>query len=176
VKYFPVRGRCHFVDTWGAPRSGGRAHKGVDIYADEGTPAVAVETGWATASEGGLGGLGVNVITSDGTRFYYGHLSGWHGTFPRRVQAGERLGGVGSTGNAAGGPPHLHFQVHPQGGEAVNPVPLIETLPQVNSTDFLSWAPGKKTKKKTTRETDVGGGVAILFILWALMSRRKNHG
>lgn len=178
MKYFPVRGRCNYVDTWGAPRSGGRTHQGVDIFAEEGTPVVAVEDGTATTSDGGLGGRGINLRTSDGTRYYYGHLSNWANGFPRKVSAGELIGFVGATGNAEGGPAHLHFQAHPLGGDPVNPSPLLESLPQAGSLEFLEWAPKKpkKQKKPTLTDSEWGaGGAAALLFLWAMMNRGK-HG
>ena len=179
-RVFPVYGHVTFSDTWGEPRSGGRAHKGVDIYADYETPVVAVEAGWATRSESPLGGRGVNITTSDGTRYYYAHLAGWQGTLPRHVAEGEWIGGVGDTGNAQGGPPHLHFEIHPHGGDAVNPFPLIEHLPQAGAeVPFADTAqptfetkPKPKTKKEAPKEApssgvDSGLGMFLLFLLLA---------
>ena len=74
----PVQGPHHFRDSWGAPRSGGRTHKGVDMMADRGTPLVAIESGTVgRLRDGGLGGITVWLIGDSGTEYYYAHMNGW---------------------------------------------------------------------------------------------------
>lgn len=129
---FPVEGDHDFVDTFLAPRMVGtryvHRHQGTDVFAEAGTPLVAVERGIVgRVGEVTLGGLRVWLIGESGTNYYYAHLSGFApdlepGQF---VEAGTVLGYVGNTGNALSTPPHLHFQVHPGGGSAVNPHPLL---------------------------------------------------
>lgn len=131
VRFCPVDGVTAFSDTWGAPRSGGRTHQGVDMLAVRGTPAVAIEAGTvARLRSGGLGGVTVWLRGDSGDSFYYAHLDGWAPGLSRgkRLAGGEVLGFVGTTGNAPASIPHLHFEHHPGGGGAVNPYPLVRSL------------------------------------------------
>lgn len=119
----PVGGPSVYVDSWGDPRSGGRRHEGVDMEAERGTPVVAVRSGTAEFKRSRLGGNSVWLVTPAGERFYYAHLDAWEGD-SRAVVAGEVIGYVGQTGNAAGD--HLHFEVR-LGDRAINPYPLVRS-------------------------------------------------
>jgi murein DD-endopeptidase MepM/ murein hydrolase activator NlpD len=121
----PVAGPTAYADTWGAPRSGGRRHQGVDMISPAGTTLVAVESGSVTMKTNNLGGNVVWLNGNSGTRYYYAHLSAWEGG-SRSVSQGEVIGYVGATGNA--GVNHLHFEVHPGGGVAVNPYPYVRAV------------------------------------------------
>ena len=118
----PVAGPNAFGDTWGAPRPGGRKHDGVDMMSPAGTPLVAVVAGAATMRTNVLGGNIVSLMGVDGNRYYYAHLSSWEGS-SRSVSAGEVVGYVGATGDTTAN--HLHFEIHPGGGAAVNPYPTV---------------------------------------------------
>lgn len=126
---FPVAGPTDFSDTWHAPRSGGRLHEGTDLFAAEGTPLRSVERGVLTrVGHGALGGTKLWLVGESGTHYYYyAHLSGFAPgvTDGLVVDAGAVIGYVGHTGNARTTPPHLHFEVHPGGGPAVDAYPLL---------------------------------------------------
>lgn len=126
----PVQAPCTYRDTFGDPRSGGRTHEGVDIMADEGNELYAVVDGEISKiyDNYSLAGNGLRIALPDGTYFFYAHLL-------RRapgievgtdVVAGQLVGYVGETGNA--GTPHLHLEIHPQGGAAINPYPIVNQI------------------------------------------------
>lgn len=121
----PIAGPRAFADTWGAARSGGRSHEGVDMMSPGGTPLVAVEAGSANFSTNRLGGNAIWLTGASGTKYYYAHLSSWEGS-SRSVSQGEVIGYVGATGNTTAN--HLHFEVHPGGGRAVNPYPYVRRV------------------------------------------------
>jgi murein DD-endopeptidase MepM/ murein hydrolase activator NlpD len=116
----PVNGPVHFTDSWGDARSGGRRHQGTDMMAPYGTPVVAPVGGVVSTSSSGAGGLTVELVGSDGTTYKGMHLARYAGA-SGQVASGTVIGYVGSSGNARGGSPHLHFQMHPGGGAPVNP-------------------------------------------------------
>ena len=120
----PVAGPVSFVDSWGDARSGGRGHQGTDMMADYGTPTVTPVCGTVEHRGSSLGGLSWYVHGDDGNTYYGTHLSGYENEGAGWVAAGTVIGYVGDSGNAAG-TPHLHFEVQPGGGSAVNSYPLV---------------------------------------------------
>lgn len=126
----PVEGVAarRIADTWGAARSGGRRHQGVDIFAKRGTPVRSATRGVVMdINDYGLGGKHVWIIGPGGERHYYAHLDGFAPGMARfdRVAPGTLLGFVGDTGNARGTPPHLHYGIYAAAG-AHNPWPLLQ--------------------------------------------------
>ena len=121
---FPVQGagRRDIGSRYGDPRNGGsRSHRGVDIFAPRGTPALAAAEGRVTrVGTNRLGGNVVHLRSDDGLSFYYAHLERQTVGSGARVRAGETVGEVGNSGNARTTPPHLHFGVF-HAGEAVDP-------------------------------------------------------
>jgi murein DD-endopeptidase MepM/ murein hydrolase activator NlpD len=123
----PVQGGAAFIDSWGFPRSGGRTHKGVDMFAKRGTRTPAVTSGTVKMRTVNLGGIVAYLYGDDGNKYYYAHLNGYPDDLRdgQRVQRGQAIGFVGNTGNAEGTSPHLHFEIRPGGGSAVNPYPTV---------------------------------------------------
>ena len=115
---FPVYGTASFGDSFGGPRPNvpGGWHHGEDIFAAAGTPLLAVADGTLhTIGFNKIGGYRVWLRDTQGNEFYYAHLSAYSplAVEGRSVQAGDVIGFVGDTGDADGGAPHLHFEIHP---------------------------------------------------------------
>lgn len=125
----PVQGGAAFINSWGFPRSGGRTHKGVDMFAKRGTPTPAVTGGTIKMRTVNLGGTVTYLYGDDANKYYYAHLNGYPDGLRdgQRVERGEAIGFVGNSGNAEGTSPHLHFEIRPSGGSAVNPYPTVRS-------------------------------------------------
>lgn len=125
-----INGRCpvpnaSFTDTWGAPRSGGRTHKGTDLMAPYGSPIYAVASGTIRSAHSSAGGISLYLNADNGETYFYAHNSKNLVT-SGRVQAGDLIARVGSTGNA-GGTNHLHFE-REVGGRSVNPYAFLRSI------------------------------------------------
>jgi peptidoglycan LD-endopeptidase LytH len=125
----PVKGPVRIGQGWGAPRDGGRRrHQGIDLLAPAGTPLVAVTSGTITRlsnTDRGRGGISLWLRDAHGTAYYYAHNHHNLVHLGQQVQAGQLLARVGISGNAKGGPPHLHFQLHPDSGGPVSPDAVV---------------------------------------------------
>ena len=139
LQVFPMQGRCNFSDTWGQARSGGRSHEGTDVIGPKGLALYAVVDGVITKTYVGAanGGTALRLTAADGTYFYYAHLDSFAPGIAAGtpVRAGQIIGFSGDTGNA--GTPHLHFEVHPRGGAAVNPYPILKAIDACSVTEVL---------------------------------------
>ncbi len=118
----PVPGGTFFND-WGFPRSGGRTHVGNDLFAPRGTPVFAPVAGFVHHYTGTIGGLQFRLDGEDGHRYIGTHMEAFGES--GNVRAGAIIGFVGDSGNAIGSRPHLHFEVHPNRGEPINPFPTL---------------------------------------------------
>lgn len=120
---FPVHGRVRVADDFGGPRAIG-PHQGNDLFAPFGAPVLAVADG--TLNRVGtlpISGNRLWLQTDRGDAFFYAHMSAFapDAVNGRRVQAGTLLGFTGNTGNAEPTPPHVHFEIHPGDGAAIDP-------------------------------------------------------
>ena len=127
------------ADTWGGARDGGRRHQGTDIFAERGTPVLSATDGIVVRiGDFGIGGRHAWVLGPGGERHYYAHLDDWAPGLQTGdvAQPGTLLGFVGTTGNAQGTPPHLHYGIYGADG-ALNPWPLL----QVGAVDAVRKRP-----------------------------------
>ncbi|RFN59492.1 M23 family metallopeptidase [Marixanthomonas ophiurae] len=139
---FPVSGATNknIQSYWGATRDGGkRSHEGVDIFAERGTPILAVTDG-RISSTGNRGLGGKQVWLRDGlfgSSVYYAHLDSIATSSGKRVKRGDTLGFVGNTGNAKTTAPHLHFGIYKGYSGAINPLPFIkkQEIPEVKNAN-----------------------------------------
>jgi murein DD-endopeptidase MepM/ murein hydrolase activator NlpD len=127
---FPVQGLANWTDDFGAPRDGPppHPHQGNDLFTQFDTPVRAPADGVVRFASEDLGGLAAYVTTPDGTYYYMAHLDSFATDLASgaAVTQGRIVGYAGDTGNAKGGPPHVHFEIHPRGGPAVDPKPIID--------------------------------------------------
>ena len=128
----PLQGPCGYGDSWGAARGAGRTHEGIDMFAVPGQYVYAVTDGVLTRRAWDQPGLRagnawwLRSADGSGTSYFYAHLSAFAPDLEvgSTVKAGQIIGFVGATGNAAG--PHLHFEIHPNGGRAINPYASVK--------------------------------------------------
>ena len=154
---YPVYGPSSFVDTFGAPRGdvSGGWHHGDDIFAPLGAPILACADGLVfSVGWNDVGGNRLWLRDSQGNEFYYAHLSAFSplARDGLQVKAGSVLGFVGNTGDAAGTPTHLHFEVHPASlifmgyDGAVDPTAYLtawQHLQDVHFQNIAGWVPAE---------------------------------
>ena len=152
---FPVYGPSSFIDTYGAFRGDvpGNWHHGDDIFAPLGAPILACSDGIVfSVGWNEIGGNRLWLRDEQGNEFYYAHLSAFSPLAKngKHVKAGDVLGFVGNTGDAAGTPTHLHFEVHPASlifmgyDGAVDPTAYLTAwkhLQDVRFQNVAGWVP-----------------------------------
>jgi LysM repeat protein len=113
-----------FFNDYGFPRSGGRFHEGIDLFAERDTDVLAPVSGRVEFKIGSIGGMQFNLYGDDGATYIGSHMDSFGAA--GYVAAGTPIGTVGDSGNAIGSRPHVHFEIHPDDGPAVNPYPYLE--------------------------------------------------
>jgi murein DD-endopeptidase MepM/ murein hydrolase activator NlpD len=124
---------CAVLDNFADARSASRTHEGEDIVSALGTEIYAVTDGTLTrqtidgAASSSLSGNAWTLTAADKTYYFYAHLSAFKDglSIGSKVARGDVIGYVGDTGNPGPGNYHLHFEIHPRGGAAVDPLPLL---------------------------------------------------
>ncbi|MFL5795779.1 MAG: M23 family metallopeptidase [Actinomycetota bacterium] len=117
-----------YVDSWGAARSGGRHHEGTDVMAPHGARVFAFVNGVVSRESSSTnGGIQLYLQGDNGVEYFYAHLSGYAVGTGTRVRAGQLIAHNGQTGNARYTAPHVHFEVHLNGGP-VNPYPYLRRV------------------------------------------------
>ncbi|MCY7333123.1 MAG: peptidoglycan DD-metalloendopeptidase family protein [Pseudanabaena sp. CAN_BIN31] len=103
----------------------GKIHAGIDIAGPVGTPILAAASGvvdYAQWNDGGYGNM-IDIRHADGTVTRYAHMNELHVKEGQTVSQGQLIGGMGSTGFSTG--PHLHFEIRPNGGSAIDPMTFL---------------------------------------------------
>jgi len=160
-------------------------HRGTDILAPAGSPILAVEQGVAWSDIDPKGGKVVYLIGESGAHYYYAHLQEWALKLisatreqPWPVEAGDVIGKVGTTGNAAGRPPHIHFQmkfVGLVGQTQVNPYPdLVMADPKREHVRPRYVGPGERLQSAVTDAVSTGiSGLGLIALIWLIARSRK---
>lgn len=139
---FPVYGESGYSNDWGAPRQHTGTHEGTDVFASTGTPVLAVTDGTLyRVGTRRVPGNRMWLRSPEGDTFFFAHLAAFahDARNGKRVRAGDVIGFVGSTGDAELTPPHLHFEIHPQDGEAVNPYPFLRAWEKRRDVPSAAW-------------------------------------
>ena len=180
--HFPVAGMADYRDDWWEARFGPpfHLHQGTDIFGARGTPVRAPYAGVVRYEDGGLGGKGAYVTQPDGTFYYMAHLDGFAKNLRNGspVKQGDVVGYLGDSGNALGGTPHVHFEIHPRGGAAVNPKPILDAwlneainnasaLLAANSVGVSRAVTGAGVLRRFDGQSPSTAGRAVGPLLWA---------
>ena len=176
---FPVYGPASFGDSFGAPRPNipGGWHHGEDIFAPLGTPLLAVADGTLhTIGFTPIGGYRLWLRDDAGNEFYYAHLSAYSplAVEGRRVKAGDVIGFVGDSGDAEGGSPHLHFEIHPAAMVGLGYDGVIAPYPILlawRRAEDISFAAGRVYVPTGTGSAEAPPPGAVLLVADDIASR-----
>ena len=169
---FPVYGPSAYVDSFGSPRGdvSGGWHHGDDIFAPLGAPVLAVADGTVfSVGWNDVGGWRLWLRDSQGNEFYYAHLSAYTALAVdgRHVRAGDVLGFVGNTGDAATTPFHLHFEVHPVSllflgyDGAVNPTKYLDAWKRLEDIRIRAAVPFQSLPAAATSNAPTPGAILL---------------
>jgi hypothetical protein len=163
---FPIAGPTTWVDDWLYPRyvPSFHLHKGLDMFAASGTPVRAPFDGTLRLSDGAVGGLAAYVTMSDGTYVYMAHLSAYASdkSTGQQVRQGDVVGFVGDTGNARGGSPHVHLQLHPKGGNPAPPKPMVDAWLADATKEASQVVSAARAARNPVAVTEAGASVTAL--------------
>lgn len=152
---FPVAGVAWYSDDWMAPRFTPffHLHEGLDIFADFGTPIRSPDRGIVSRTTSGpIGGTGLWMTARDGTQYYFAHLQAYAPGMEAgvHVEVGTVLAFAGDSGNAQGGAPHLHFEIH-RGGRPIPPKPTVDRWLLEAQNQAAAWVDARVSNSAAER-------------------------
>ena len=172
---FPLLGLANWNDDWLDYRAGPpvHAHQGTDIFSAFDTPVRSPVDGIVRFEDAGLGGKGAFVTAPDGTYYYMAHLNSFNAELGNgaAVKQGHVIGYNGDSGNAKGGTPHVHFEVHPGGGAAVNPKPFLDAWLQQAMDQVPALIASFQPKPAEGTVEEIDGGVPQILMTTGLTRR-----
>ena len=172
---FPLLGLANWNDDWLDYRAGPpvHAHQGTDVFSAFDTPVRSPVDGTVRFEDAGLGGKGAFVTAPDGTYYYMAHLNSFSAELGNgaAVKQGQVIGYNGDSGNAKGGAPHVHFEVHPGGGAAVNPKPFLDTWLQEAMDQVPALIESFRPKPAEGTVEEIDGGVPQILMTTGLTRR-----
>ena len=172
---FPLLGLANWNDDWLDYRAGPpvHAHQGTDIFSAFDVPVRSPVDGIVRFEDAGLGGKGAFVTAPDGTYYYMAHLNSFNAELGSgaAVKQGQVVGYNGDSGNAKGGAPHVHFEVHPGGGAAVNPKPFLDIWLQQAMDQVPGLIASFQPKPPEGTVEGIDGGVPQILMTTGLTRR-----
>lgn len=173
----PVAGvtASDLTDTWGAPRSGGRQHQGIDIIRPIGTPVLAAAAGTVKSNfssgqpcnkPNAPAPRSIQIRGTDDNNYYYGHVDQIFVQANQQVAAGDIIGTVGETGNACHSTPHLHFSINEGRDNVMNPYPLLSGARSLSINDFAGFLDGSTLARLSSSAAISGAAAKVVGYAW----------